>query len=50
MAIYRLASIPITTAGGIVLLWLVEKIVDDHGLTGDIAGLRHIPPLQVWYW
>ena len=35
-----LASIPITTAGGIVLLWLVEKIVDDHILTGDIAGLK----------
>lgn len=35
-----LASIPITTAGGILLLWLVEKIVDDNIMTGDTAGLK----------
>lgn len=35
-----LASIPITTFGGILFLWLVERIIDDFILTGDIPGLK----------
>lgn len=33
-------SIPVTTAASIVFLWLVEHIVDDRIVQGDVAGLR----------
>ncbi|HBX87343.1 MAG TPA: ABC transporter permease [Marinilabiliaceae bacterium] len=38
--VISLASIPITTFGGILFLWLVERIIDDFILTGDIPGLK----------
>ncbi|MEL7587256.1 MAG: ABC transporter ATP-binding protein [Prolixibacteraceae bacterium] len=35
-----LFSIPVTTAAGIMLLWLVEHMVDDQIIPGDLAGLK----------
>jgi len=34
------ASIPVTTAAGILFLWLVERMVDDQIVPGDIYGLK----------
>ncbi|WP_321289436.1 ABC transporter ATP-binding protein [uncultured Sunxiuqinia sp.] len=34
-----IASIPITTAAGILFLWLVENIVDNYIIPGNIEGL-----------
>lgn len=34
-----LASIPVTTAAGILFLWLVENIVDNYIVPGNIDGL-----------
>lgn len=34
------ASIPITTAAGIMFLWLVERIIDDYIVPGDFTGLK----------
>ncbi len=33
-------SIPVTTAAGILFLWLVEHIVDDKIVPGDVSGLK----------
>lgn len=33
-------SIPFTTAGGLVFLWLIEKIIDDYIILGDTEGLK----------
>lgn len=33
-------SIPITTAAGILFLWMVERIVDDFIIPGDVAGVK----------
>jgi ATP-binding cassette subfamily B multidrug efflux pump len=38
--IVSLASIPFTTAAGIMFLWLVERIIDDYIVPGDITGLK----------
>ncbi|SKC23642.1 ABC transporter ATP-binding protein [Alkalitalea saponilacus] len=38
--VLSVASIPVTTAAGIMFLWLVEKIVDDYILPGDAEGLQ----------
>lgn len=35
-----IASIPVTTAAGILFLWLVEHIVDNCIVPGDISGLK----------
>ncbi len=35
-----IASVPVTTASSLLFLWLVEHIVDDHIVPGDIAGLK----------
>jgi len=35
-----LFSIPVTTAAGILLLWLVEHMVDDQIIPGDVSGLK----------
>lgn len=35
-----LFSIPVTTAAGILFLWLVEHIVDDQIVPGNISGLK----------
>ncbi|WP_462317995.1 ABC transporter transmembrane domain-containing protein, partial [Marinilabilia sp.] len=38
--IISLSSIPVTTAAGIMFLWLVERIIDDYIVPGDISGLK----------
>lgn len=38
--IISVASIPITTVAGIAFLWLVERIIDDFILQGDVSGLK----------
>jgi ATP-binding cassette subfamily B multidrug efflux pump len=38
--IISLASIPITTAASIMFLWLVERIIDDYIVPGDVTGLK----------
>jgi ATP-binding cassette subfamily B multidrug efflux pump len=38
--IISLSSIPVTTAASIVFLWLVERIIDDYIIPGDISGLK----------
>ena len=38
--ILSLSSIPITTAAGIMFLWLVERIIDDYIMPGDETGLK----------
>ncbi|MFW5754681.1 MAG: ABC transporter ATP-binding protein [Marinilabiliaceae bacterium] len=38
--ILSIASIPITTAAGIMFLWLVERIIDDYIMPGDVTGLK----------
>jgi ATP-binding cassette subfamily B protein len=35
-----IVSIPVTTAAGIIFLWLVEKIVDDYIVPGNFEGLK----------
>lgn len=35
-----LASIPVTTASSLLFLWLVEHVVDDRIIPGDVAGLK----------
>lgn len=35
-----IASIPITTAAGIIFLWLVENIVDQYIVPGNVEGLK----------
>ena len=35
-----LASIPVTTAAGIIFLWLVERMIDNYIVPGDISGLK----------
>jgi ATP-binding cassette subfamily B protein len=42
-----LFSIPITTAAGILFLWLVEHMVDDQIVPGNIAGLKTYSILMV---
>ncbi len=37
---FSVISIPFTTAGGLVFLWLIEKIIDDYIMPGDVAGLK----------
>jgi ATP-binding cassette, subfamily B, multidrug efflux pump len=37
---YTVATIPFTTAGGLVFLWLIERIIDDYIIPGDVAGLK----------
>ncbi|MFW5774106.1 MAG: ABC transporter ATP-binding protein, partial [Tangfeifania sp.] len=34
-----IASIPVTTAAGILFLWLVEDIVDNYIVPGNVEGL-----------
>jgi ATP-binding cassette subfamily B protein len=36
---FSIASIPVTTAAGILFLWLVEKIVDNYIVPGNVDGL-----------
>ncbi|MBW6533966.1 MAG: ABC transporter ATP-binding protein/permease [Mariniphaga sp.] len=36
---FSIASIPVTTAAGILFLWLVENIVDNYILPGNVDGL-----------
>ncbi|MFO8002183.1 MAG: ABC transporter ATP-binding protein [Marinilabilia sp.] len=38
--ILSVASIPITTFAGIMFLWLVERIIDDYIVPGDVTGLK----------
>jgi len=38
--IISLSSIPLSTAAGLVFLWLVERIIDDYIVPGDISGLK----------
>src|SRR5690554_1339645 len=38
--IISLASIPITTAASIVFLWLVQRLIDDFIIPGDVTGLK----------
>jgi ATP-binding cassette subfamily B multidrug efflux pump len=38
--IVSLASIPVTTAAGIMFLWLVERIIDDYIVPGAFSGLK----------
>ncbi|PWD99077.1 ABC transporter ATP-binding protein [Marinilabilia rubra] len=38
--IISLSSIPVTTAAGIMFLWLVERIIDDYIVPGDFSGLK----------
>lgn len=38
--ILSISSIPITTAAGIMFLWLVERIIDNYIMPGDISGLK----------
>ncbi len=38
--IISLFSIPITTAASIMFLWLVEHIIDDYIMVGDVSGLK----------
>lgn len=38
--IISLFSIPVTTAAGIMFLWLVERIIDDYIVPGDLSGLK----------
>ena len=36
---FSIASIPVTTAAGILFLWLVENIVDNYIVPGNVDGL-----------
>ncbi|WP_010665362.1 ABC transporter ATP-binding protein [Marinilabilia salmonicolor] len=38
--IVSLSSIPVTTTASILFLWLVERIIDDYIVPGDITGLK----------
>lgn len=38
--IISLSSIPVTTTAGIAFLWLVERIIDDYIVAGDVTGLK----------
>jgi ATP-binding cassette subfamily B protein len=38
--IISLSSIPVTTIAGIAFLWLVERIIDDYIVPGDVTGLK----------
>lgn len=38
--IISLSSIPITTVASILFLWLVERIIDDYIVPGDVTGLK----------
>lgn len=38
--IVSLSSIPVTTSASILFLWLVERIIDDYIVPGDITGLK----------
>ncbi|MDD3892904.1 MAG: ABC transporter ATP-binding protein, partial [Bacteroidales bacterium] len=38
--IISLASIPITTAASILFLWLVQRLIDDFIIPGDVTGLK----------
>ena len=38
--IISLASIPISTVASILFLWLVQKLIDDFIIPGDITGLK----------
>ncbi|MGQ1891022.1 ABC transporter ATP-binding protein [Thermophagus sp. OGC60D27] len=38
--IVSLLSIPLSTTAGIAFLWLVERIIDDYIIPGDVTGLK----------
>ena len=38
--IISFASIPITTAASILFLWLVQRLIDDFIIPGDVTGLK----------
>ncbi|MDG5799207.1 ABC transporter ATP-binding protein [Marinilabiliaceae bacterium ANBcel2] len=38
--IISFCSIPVTTFAGILFLWLVERIIDDFIIPGDVTGLK----------
>lgn len=38
--ILSFSSIPLSTASGIAFLWLVERIIDDYIVPGDVTGLK----------
>ncbi len=38
--VLSIISIPIITAANIVFLWLVERIIDDYIIPGDVSGLK----------
>jgi ATP-binding cassette subfamily B protein len=38
--IVSLSSIPVTTTASILFLWLVERIIDDYIVPGDVTGLK----------
>jgi ATP-binding cassette subfamily B protein len=38
--IISVSSIPITTVASILFLWLVERIIDDYIVPGDVTGLK----------
>ncbi len=38
--IFSVASIPFTTACGLMFLWLIERIIDDSIIPGDISYLK----------
>ena len=38
--IISITSIPVTTTAGIAFLWLVERIIDDYIVPGDVTGLK----------
>ena len=45
---FSIASIPVTTAAGILFLWLVENIVDNYIVPGNVDGL--IRQIIFWHW
>ncbi|WP_291862063.1 ABC transporter ATP-binding protein [Marinilabilia sp.] len=38
--IISVSSIPVTTVASILFLWLVERIIDDYIVPGDVTGLK----------